>query len=474
MTDEMISKRLSSLLLLILSLLILSGCGDLAEEVPRSDYAKSVLEAVKTANPPARHDLRNLETYKLEVLDLYDAEACRAGGHSGDCYSLLEQVGLFYSKHPDMPNEKELLASSRKLYSAGCRDAMVIYVLGSALEWAGDFENAIEVLQRNVAEMETSNYASFRKYSYNHKLFLLESGLRRPNPAALKRAENHLFDAIKQGEIRSREQRVLDGLTAKSKYGSQLMEDFWRRTIAVSEGNPQLNIVLKIEYYIKKAWASRGGGYAHTISREGAKGWSSYLHDAYQEGLRGMRYPEIESFCATKLIEVSLGNADARKYIKEWFLISLDTEINSNQPYQKMCHFLLPRWHGSIEALREISSALIDSKRYDTYAPLGGIYFYLRSVHDQFEGSPALIRQHLSSSPNTDKMIHAARMTLKEDRMVINHATARSYLCYLYYLKGNHSKAKKYFGDANLWNIKYYFYRAYPDEARAIIRSFRR
>ena len=210
-------------------------------------------------------------------------------------------MGLFYSKHPSMPTVREISQEAKALYVSGCRDAMVGYVFGSTLYWEGRYKDACRVFGVNASRMDQSGYPSFRKYAFYHKMFLAGAKLKQAHPELLKIGEMHLSDAINQGELRGREQFVLDNLTVEKKKKKQFLDASLDRMIDASEDSPELNIILKMESYIKKAWSSRGGGYANTVSEEGALGWNSYLEMAYQQGLLGMRIPGIQSHCAVKM-----------------------------------------------------------------------------------------------------------------------------------------------------------------------------
>lgn len=170
----------------------------------------------------------------------------------------------------------------------------------------------------------------------------------------------------------------------------------------------------------------------------------------------------------------SLGNRDARYDFDNWFLIALQADANNEVAYQKYAHGLLPRWFGSHEKMFEVARALIRSKRYDTYAPLGGIYVYFRALFDQNESSPLLIFDYFKQSPDSDYFIKVLDQILSNKNMAIYHSEAASYASLLSHFMGKNKLAMKYGRDASLWNLRYYLYRTYSSEqAERIIKELK-
>ncbi|MFB3897827.1 MAG: tetratricopeptide repeat protein [bacterium] len=132
------------------------------------------------------------------------------------------------------------------------------------------------------------------------------------------------------------------------------------------EADPYYQALIKLEpdsawtnYYvgahkIELAWQHRGSGWAYTVDREGWRNFDRELNAAYKYLHRSTELDPYQEEAYAKLITVGMGLSLNKGEVREYFKRAQAIDPNVTEPYDRYQTFLMPKWGGSIEELREL------------------------------------------------------------------------------------------------------------------------
>lgn len=288
-------KNLISIFCLLIATCCLVGCEKHKDE-DLSEFSQRIISVLKQAESYQYYNPENELLYQKEVLDVYDKEK----HHGARCAEIsritLEYAGVYFCKKPDRPSQADMYRNSGTAYKMDCREPMVVYLWGSSLSTYQKYKEAFQVLQKSRKAMDASRYYSYRKAKYYTLLFF--SGVRSEQirPEYLEKGISYYKSALNENALGGDLERIrglVYDLTDKevNEEAKALLDEAVLEMISFSEGHfPEFNALLKMEYYIQKAWKARGGGFAHTVSVDGMKLWHTYMDLAYQAGLQGIEF----------------------------------------------------------------------------------------------------------------------------------------------------------------------------------------
>ncbi|MBQ6102587.1 MAG: DUF4034 domain-containing protein, partial [Kiritimatiellae bacterium] len=138
--------------------------------------------------------------------------------------------------------------------------------------------------------------------------------------------------------------------------------------LEASGADPWLGLVFRGKAEIDAAWEARGGGWAYTVTDDGWKGFHEHQEKA-AEALEKAHalHPEFPN-AAAYMVKVS--GAGGPGDLDVWFGRALAAQIDTPYAWTQYRWHNLPRWGGSVERIRRLSKAALDTRRHDTAVPV--------------------------------------------------------------------------------------------------------
>lgn len=168
-------------------------------------------------------------------------------------------------------------------------------------------------------------------------------------------------------------------------------------------GMPGINVTMEAQYWIRGAWAARGGGYASSVTEEGWRQFGErmaraerYLFDNKEEGSTvPMWYEEMVA------VQTALGRpAEERERV---FREGATRYPKYYSLYRQMRTYLDPRWGGSFHAIdrmiqwsTENTKALLGDQMY--WQLYTGLLFNLRPEEDFFRDTKVDWKRFVASA----------------------------------------------------------------------------
>ena len=169
--------------------------------------------------------------------------------------------------------------------------------------------------------------------------------------------------------------------------------------------------IILTDYFMAKAWQSRGGGYANEVSDEGWRGYRSNMDSAWAMLSDAAKCPVKDPEYYVKLCALSMESPREQKNIpleiaKQFLKLPSKDEVTkafeegiklepAYEPlYNERVRCLLPRWHGSVPEIMALANKLpasMSPEAADT------VYAAIASQTLQYEGEDAF-RQSYSFS----------------------------------------------------------------------------
>ena len=128
--------------------------------------------------------------------------------------------------------------------------------------------------------------------------------------------------------------------------------------------------LLKGEAYIKKAWFARGGGYANTVTEEGAKTFAADLAIAEQALNRAWKLNPKDPRIAVKMMSVELGQGQGRERMELWFNRAMELNPNDYDACSAKLFYLEPKWYGSANDMLNFGRECVQSTNWGGRIPL--------------------------------------------------------------------------------------------------------
>ena len=157
--------------------------------------------------------------------------------------------------------------------------------------------------------------------------------------------------------------------------------------------DPWLGHIVRAHAANNRAWTSRGGGYAASVTAKGWRGFHEGLSDAWRAALEAFRlHPEFPE--AAQLLLKIHGAADGcgdSAAADLWFARALEAEIDAPRTYLSYLWYrCYPRWGGSIRAMERFARACHATHRHDTMIPemypnaMGSVAKEIRIPREEF------------------------------------------------------------------------------------------
>lgn len=125
------------------------------------------------------------------------------------------------------------------------------------------------------------------------------------------------------------------------------------------------------EAAIDRAWESRGSGWANSVSEDGWKGFHKELEIARKHLITAWQARPDQPHAASLMIVVVMGDGAKRgENERLWFDRATAACFDYDSAYHRYRQALRPRWGGSHNTLLAFGLSCVDSKRFETNAPL--------------------------------------------------------------------------------------------------------
>lgn len=137
---------------------------------------------------------------------------------------------------------------------------------------------------------------------------------------------------------------------------------------------------LLVYTYTQIAWNYRGGGYASTISEEGAKKFKDFLEKALEAGSEAMSLSNQDPALYDAMITAGLGASLPKEAIYVFLEAGRNVDPDYDTLYRSMSSVLLPRWQGRAGELEGFVDWVLSISRERTgFIQYAVLYSGLRS-----------------------------------------------------------------------------------------------
>lgn len=128
--------------------------------------------------------------------------------------------------------------------------------------------------------------------------------------------------------------------------------------------------LLKGQAYTQLAWLYRGGGYADTITTEGAKGFEANLTVAEKALNRAWELDPKDARIAVQMISVELGQGQGRDRMELWFNRAMKNDPNDYDACAAKLNYIQPKWYGSVDDMLEFGRQCVQNTNWGGTVPL--------------------------------------------------------------------------------------------------------
>jgi tetratricopeptide (TPR) repeat protein len=219
-------------------------------------------------------------------------------------------------------------------------------------------ENAFSANQQNPLIASEDNFSELTAKAVQH--------IHRGEYAIL---ETYIDDLIERKPFEQNGRRILEELyhsIAKAR-GLEGALSGW-----CDRGEHHGAFILRGLRYIELAWLKRGGGFAHTVPKEGMRDFKDYLNKAAADLQHAAEMNPDDPSAAAGVIEVCKGLGVEREIMEAWFEAAVAADPSACRAYENKFEYLTPKWHGNREQLYTFSKWC-----YDNSPPGSRIYVVL-------------------------------------------------------------------------------------------------
>jgi hypothetical protein len=272
----------------------------------------------------------------------------------------------------------DVVAKVAAAVGAGSRDAMVRYL---EVRFGNQAPNSvIEPYRQVCATLEPSHYPPVRRAYAATRLYdaLLRGRIAQDRVLAARDvAASRLVEAM--ASVPDDERGAVSGLfgTVSEFFETEPCEadvtflERWLRDLDAAKGMSawwhDLAAGLAHE---SLAWASRGGGWANTVTEAGWKGFGEHLAAARACLVRAAKAHPDRPEPMVEMISIAMGGADEDGTAKDWFERAVAARMDCIPAFDRMlANALLPRWGGSYELMLALGDAAAATGRFDTAVP---------------------------------------------------------------------------------------------------------
>jgi hypothetical protein len=117
------------------------------------------------------------------------------------------------------------------------------------------------------------------------------------------------------------------------------------------------------EYLTARGWDARGGGWGNQLGSDGASQFHWHLNVAAKSLDEAWQLDHANADAAAAMITVLMGQAAPNKGVDLWYDRAMAAEPWHAEAISRKMLYLEPKWHGSVEELREFARQLAENER---------------------------------------------------------------------------------------------------------------
>ena len=290
------------------------------------------------------------------------------------------------------PKLNDLIEQAKNVAKLGCDDPLVLYCYGSLLMDASRNEEAKPVISQAFKGLIASQYPAERIfYGCNRMARVAETTKERLDASAELdkwRAKVMTRKAINNAHRRMLANEVWEGWPPTSSVNPLTFIEEMKKN---KDADQWIANVFAGKYYVKLAWAARGGAVANQVKAEGWKGFNENLKKARECLTEAWKIAPTLPEAPAEMITVTMGEGNrGAESVRTWFDRAIDAQFDYGDAYNKLRYALLPRWHGSHEEILALGIECFRTGRYDTTVPYE-LVSCIRAIRDDRGGDMSLL-----------------------------------------------------------------------------------
>ena len=328
--------------------------------------------------------------------------------------AFFDDLGAWQAKRTNAPSPEALLARAEFLRATPCDDPALLHAQGLLLQASARFPEAFDLFLQTAARYDQLGFPGVLKalnavaiYTVIHQIgddHDKDQCFRWKDRALEFMAQGIARDALRPEDLRPLYSHIDENW--KCIYWTRDGDSrhvVSRRIEALGGGDPWLTQLMLGRDAYGKAWVSRGGGFANTVSDEGRKGF----RDHYSVALTYLRaalelhpdFPEPSNF----LIDIAgAGHNPGTETAYDFFRRAVEAQIDYWPAYQSFVFHTLPRWGGTPEQLADILRMVSGSTRFDTRLPQYALTIYKTVANDRIVYPAPYLRRGITVHPWRD------------------------------------------------------------------------
>ncbi len=282
-----------------------------------------------------------------------------------------------YSRKLQYPRFGSMTNAIHLADAAGCQDPMIRYM--NARYCVGDHNNtdekyAIALVQSFQALMTSQHHPGFKFMAGYRAIIAARQADGNGNRAPLQKLVNvALEDFARDSNAPPAEvfQFAFEWMNYTPTKGwtdfaltnlDGILEANW-------PNNPEL-FRLRGTAEVRRAWESRGGSWANTVSDEGWQGFREHLDKAEEMLVKSWGMNHTNAQTAYEMMRVELGQGRGRQRMDQWFRRAMALYTNYYDAAELMSFYLEPRWYGSEGETLEFARSCVTNKNWGGNVPL--------------------------------------------------------------------------------------------------------
>ena len=346
------------------------------EKVPSLTQAELAALNAKLVLPP-RPTEKRLAWFYHTTVDAYLASGVRGGKWDQLAVDGLWLLGRYWAKDSKPVEAEQVIGALKLAMDNGCTDPLVKYGHVRAAEYFIGYQPSKPFISA-ASQIKTTTYPA----------------IRRAMPQVL--AASHLWYSEKNHTEPMRRRCLLlmevafkllpevfadNDTSPRELYGycEDMMNMYFnlygvRKTAfdkimpAIEAARPDSSIGLAFaaEFNTDYAWDARGSGWANTVTPKGWADFGERLGLARDAATRAYQKDPADPTAPTQMLTVALGSNYERPQMEVWFTRAMRADPDNLTACNSKLYYLLPRWHGSREAMLEFGNQCVQRVEENT------------------------------------------------------------------------------------------------------------
>ncbi|MGL5017137.1 MAG: hypothetical protein ACRDBP_03310 [Luteolibacter sp.] len=362
----------------------------LADETAPSDFTEKVLRGMEkkgaeaippiVISPDAR-DFREVETAQQSWSERVLVRPALARFEARGDLAWKEDAVKFLREAPPLlfgeraiENPYQTNENGRRLVAAGCDDPAVLVLAALIDRLCGIDRRFVEVCATKALQAMEADPASKAILAYYANDLLAwayhHGGFPKKRPGAVEKTIAAAVRMAEDGSFLPEEAEIY----IRHLYRNTPSNELAAKMIGLAPKLPlplwaRQTIVGRSE--ITVAWASRGGGWASTVTDAGWQGFSEHLAKARVALVEAWKENPKAPFAAQSMIKVVMaGKGENGETVQLWFDRAIAAQCDYTPAYASVLWAYRPRWCGGHELMLAFGKACAATKRYDLDIPI--------------------------------------------------------------------------------------------------------